>query len=208
MKKYLYIFLGLSTFILLTFFIAITFEIPILTDPTYILKHGGITAAFISIALLISDIILPVPSSIVMIANGAVFGFWNGVLITMIGGVTASLTGFYIGKKSTSYINKYITPAEQEQAKQLMNKWGISILIISRSIPILAETMSIMAGATGVSSLQMFLASIVGLLPVAILYSYTGVYAADLNSALWSFIIVMACAGLFWVIGKYTFNKK
>ena len=208
MKKYLYIFLVLSAFILFTFFIAVSFEIPILTDPAFILKHGGITAALISIALLISDIILPIPSSIVMIANGAVFGLWAGVMVSMTGGVTASLIGFFIGKKSTIYINKYITAVEQEQAKQLMKKWGIAILIISRSIPILAETLSIMAGATGVSSFQMLLASIIGLLPVAVLYAYTGVYAADLNSALWSFIIVMSCAGIFWIIGKYTFNKK
>ena len=58
------------------FGIAEALGVPLLTDPMPALKAAGPLAGVIGVALLIADVVLPVPSSLVMIAHGALFGVW------------------------------------------------------------------------------------------------------------------------------------
>ena len=56
------------------FGIAEALEIPPLIDPSAWLDSRGTLAAGVGVLLLVADIWLPVPASIVMTANGALFG--------------------------------------------------------------------------------------------------------------------------------------
>lgn len=75
MKRY-WILMGLMlAFFLATFGILTAFHVPFMEDPTAWMKgRGGWIAALTGVALLIADVFLPVPSSLVMIAHGALFG--------------------------------------------------------------------------------------------------------------------------------------
>jgi uncharacterized membrane protein YdjX (TVP38/TMEM64 family) len=55
-------------------------------------------AGLVRVGLLVVDVVLPVPSSLVMIAHGALFGFLLGTLLSVIGSVGAALVGFAIGR--------------------------------------------------------------------------------------------------------------
>ena len=208
MRRYLFLFLLISIFILITFFITEQYHVPLLQDPTYILHQGGMIAALTGIGFLILDVIFPIPSSLIMIANGAVFGIWMGTLLSMTGGVLASLTGFYLGKKSSTLINKFISAKEQQTAKALMQKWGMTALIVSRSIPVLAETVSIFAGTTQMKWQQILISSVFGLLPAAIIYAVTGAMSLQIESAVWSFVLVLVVAAVFWSVGRFAGKKS
>ena len=84
MFRYGILFFLLCVFILLGFFIANEMHIQLLQDPTFILQRGGVIAALVGIALLVADVLLPVPSSLIMIANGAMFGIWMGTLLSKV----------------------------------------------------------------------------------------------------------------------------
>ncbi len=208
MKNYFFFFVLLIIFILATFFISEKWQIQLLHDPTFILQKGGIIAAFTGIALLVADVLLPVPSSLIMISNGAVFGIWVGTLLSMIGGVLATLTGFYLGKKSSTLINKFISDKEQQRAHAVMQKWGMTALIVSRAIPVLAESVSIIAGTTQMKWKQIIIASVVGLLPAAVVYAITGAYSVQIENVLWSFILVIGIGGVLWVVSVKVRNKE
>jgi hypothetical protein len=63
---------GMLAFFLCLFFVVEALGIPLLVDPTPWLKHGGVLAAVLGVGLLIADVLLlPVPSSLVMVAHGA-----------------------------------------------------------------------------------------------------------------------------------------
>jgi uncharacterized membrane protein YdjX (TVP38/TMEM64 family) len=207
MKRYFFLFLLISIFILITFFISEQYHIPLLQNPTYVLQKGGMVAALTGIGLLIADVIFPIPSSLIMIANGAVFGIWMGTLLSMIGGVLATLTGFYLGKRSSTLINKFISDKEQQTAKALMQKWGMTALIVSRSIPVLAETVSIIAGTAQMKWQQILWASVIGLFPAAIIYAVTGAMSLQIESAAWSFVLVLIVAAIFWSVGRFAGKK-
>lgn len=78
----------------------------------------------------------------------------------------------------------------------------------SLPVPLLSETMSIIAGTSSISITQMIISSIAGLFPAALIYAITGAYALTLDSGLYSFILVIGIAGIFWVAGHFIKKSK
>lgn len=74
---------------LVMFGIAEALEIPLLIDPSAWMDSRGTLAAGVGVLLLVADIWLPVPASIVMTANGALFGVVPGALLSLTGSVSA-----------------------------------------------------------------------------------------------------------------------
>lgn len=202
MKKVLLLSAGLA-FILLVFFgMAIAMDVPIFTNPRSIQGQGGWWSVLISSVLLISDILFPVPSSIIMITNGALFGIVNGCLVSLLGGVLASMTGWLLGKMNKKAVDKFIGPNGLREADSFIKKWGSLAIILSRPIPVLAETVAIVSGSLVVSPVKMTLYSIAGLLPACLLYAYSGSRAIEMNTAWQSFLFVIAIALTVWLVGK------
>ena len=73
------------TLFLLLFLLVEWLQVPLLTDPSRWLERGGGWAALLGVGLLIADVVLPVPSSLVMIAHGALFGVAWGTLLSLVG---------------------------------------------------------------------------------------------------------------------------
>ena len=74
MRRYFGLLAMIMGVFLLLFLTAEALNIPVLTDPEPILSAGGISAALAGMGLLIADVLLPVPSSLIMVSHGALFG--------------------------------------------------------------------------------------------------------------------------------------
>lgn len=208
MKKYLILFIGLMFFVLLSFFLVTALDIPFLSDPQYLFKGKGVLAALMSISLLATDVVFPIPSSIIMVANGAMFGALLGSTISMIGMLIATVLGFFIGQKGEIYLSNFVSDEEQAVGIRLMNKWGILAIILTRSIPVLSESIIVMSGFMGMRFKQIIVPSILGLLPSVIIYAITGAYAVNLESNLLSLGLVLLIALLFWLISVKMKNNS
>lgn len=202
MKAYSVLFFVLLCFFLLLFLLVEQFQVPLLSDPSAVLNRGGFIAALVGTGLLISDIVLPVPSSLIMIANGALFGLVLGTGLSLLGGLGASLLGFWIGRRSALLVHRFVKEDERRQADRLMERWGMIAIIVTRPIPLVSETLSIVAGGTSLRWRSMVGASVLGLAPGAAIYAATGIYAVSLESSVLSFLVVIAVAMLFWLFGK------
>lgn len=202
MKAYSILFFVLLCFFLLLFLLVEQFQVPLLSDPSAVLNRGGFIAALVGTGLLISDVVLPVPSSLIMIANGALFGLVLGAALSLLGGLGASLFGFWIGRRSTHLVQRFVSDRDRAQADRLMQRWGMIAIIVTRPVPLLSETMSIVAGGTSLRWGAMIAASALGVVPGAVIYAATGVYVVSLESSVWSFAIVIAVALAFWLGGK------
>ena len=208
MKRYLLTFAAMIVFFTILFVIVEALGVPLLSDPTPWMKHGGILAATIGVGLLIADVVLPVPSSIVMVAHGALFGVLWGTILSLIGSVGAAVFGFAIGRRGGKLLERVVTPAERERASSILERWGTLAIIVTRPVPLLAETVAIMAGASSMSWRAIVLASIAGSLPPALLYALTGAAVADLQNTALMFGIVLLVAGLFWLVGMIFSHKE
>jgi uncharacterized membrane protein YdjX (TVP38/TMEM64 family) len=211
MKRYLMLMAALMAFFLILFFVVEALGVPLLSDPTPWMKHGGLLTAVLGVSLLIADVLLPVPSSLVMVAHGALFGVVVGTLLSLLGSVGAALFGFAIGRRGGKLLNRVVTPAEQARANQLLTRWGALAIIVTRPVPLLAETVAIMSGASSLGWGTVALASVAGSLPPALIYALTGAAVANFQSTSLMFGVVLLVAGLFWLLGRLLepyFNSK
>jgi uncharacterized membrane protein YdjX (TVP38/TMEM64 family) len=199
--------LWLTTFGILAFFLFLflLFEalgITALANPTPWLARGGWLAATISVGLLVADVLLPVPSSLIMIANGAAFGVPLGALISLLGSMGAMTVGFAIGRRGGALFERLVPPAERKRFAPLVHRWGALIILLTRPIPLLSETVAVLAGASPIGYARALLAAFAGALPAAVIYALTGAVAQDFKSSTLMFGAVLLVAGSFYLIGR------
>jgi len=201
MKRY-WTAIGLVLLFFLSIFLLVEQISPsFLANPYDLMGISGISAALTGVGLLVADIILPVPSSLIMIANGALFGVALGTILSMVGNLGAALVGFFIGRCGEPVLARFVPHDERSRANHLLKEWGLLAIIITRPVPILAETTVIMAGASTMRWRAMILSTLAGSFPVAVLYAITGATAANFDNAILAFGLVLLMAGLFWIAG-------
>jgi uncharacterized membrane protein YdjX (TVP38/TMEM64 family) len=202
MKHYAWILGGLMGFFLVLFGLAEALRIPVLTDPTPWLKEAGPLAMAIGVGLLVLDVLIPVPSSVIMVAHGALFGPYLGSLLSLVGCLGASALGFALGRKGASWLQRIVTPKEKAQADALLERYGALAILVTRPLPLLAETTAIIAGSSPMKWRSLLAATFLGSLPACILYAIAGATSATMTSGLVMFASVIALAGIFWWVGK------
>jgi len=112
--------------------------------------------------LLTLDILLPIPSSIVIALMGGRLGFYEGWLSAWLGLTAGNLLGYGIGR---------LWP--QKMAPDIPESPTLILLFLSRPVPILAEAMVIAAGATRTRFMHTLAVCAAGNLV------YAGILAAD-----------------------------
>lgn len=203
MKRYWILTLSLLACFLAAFALASAFHIRFLEDPTIWMQgKGGVLAAVAGVALLIADVFLPVPSSVIMIAHGALFGVWTGTALSLLGSVGATLFGFWVGRRGGRALERLVSHEEKIKADALLARYGSLAILVSRPLPLLAETVAILAGASAMGWGKAALAGFLGCVPMAALYAFTGATAKGLGNDILMFGIVLCIAAVFWFAGK------
>ena len=200
-NKYWIIVCAIIIVFLIVFILAETFHIPVLTDIS-ILSNPTFFTALIGIGLLTIDVILPIPSSLVMVANGALFGFVTGSILSLIGNIFGFVFAYWIGARSSSLIHKFLSPKEFYRGNRILQRWGIPALILTRPLPILAETTAIMSGISKLPFIKSLTAVMIGSLPICLLYAWAGSQSKDFNFTIVIFIILICFSVIAWKIDR------
>jgi uncharacterized membrane protein YdjX (TVP38/TMEM64 family) len=193
---------GLIVFFLLVFGVAHLRGWTVLVDDqacrAFLVAHGRWLAALLGVGLLTADVILPVASSAVMFAHGRLFGVLVGALLSLAGSLGAAWLGWLLGRAGGRWAEKQ----GQSKVTGLVSQWGILAVVVSRPVPVLAESVAIVAGAAGLGWGRLTLGTVAGALPPAILYAWAGATAQDWTSGLVVFGLVLAAAGVCWWVGQ------
>lgn len=202
MRRYLLTACAVVAFMTVLFLAVEALGVPLLTDPAPWMEGGGALAACVGVGLLVADVLLPVPSSLVMVAHGALFGVAGGTLLSLVGSVGAALVGCWIGRRGGRLLERAVKPDEAARADYLLRRWGALAIIVTRPVPLLAETVALLAGASRMSWGRVAAAALLGSLPPALLYALTGAAVANLRSTALMFALVILVAGSFWLLGR------
>ena len=82
-------------------------------------SNGGVWAAILGVGLLVADVLLPVPSSLVMVAHGAAFDVLKGTLLSLAGSTGAAMCGFWLGRRGGRLLERCVPTEERARAELL-----------------------------------------------------------------------------------------
>jgi len=187
---------------LAVFLVAEVFAVPLLEDPASWLPGGGVLAGVAGVGLLTADVVLPVPSSLVMVVHGALFGVVIGAALSLLGGMGSALAGYGLGRVGgPPLLRSVCSEAERDRADLLVRRWGLLAVAATRPVPLLAETVAVVAGASCLGPVRTTVAAAAGSLPGAVLYSVAGSLDVGAPSGLVVFAVVSAIAASLWALG-------
>jgi uncharacterized membrane protein YdjX (TVP38/TMEM64 family) len=154
--------------------------------------------SMISFLVLTSDILLPVPSSIVMYTNGFVLGPVQGTMLSLGSVMTGTLFGYYLGR----FTSFGLKAKKDLKTDEFLSKYGPVAIVVSRGIPILSESVCIVCGYNKVNIRSYLLLNLAGYLPVCFIYAYFGSIGYNRESFLITFGASLVMASIFWFAGK------
>lgn len=200
MRRYALLTAALVVSLLLVYVGVEALDVPVLTDPSSLLDTTGLAAAAAGTVLLVVDVLLPVPSSLVMIAHGALFGVVLGALLSLIGRVGFALLGFAVGRRGAGVARRIMRDEEGVRADRLVRRWGALAIVLTRPAPLLAEATTIVAGTSTMTWRAVAVAALIGSVPEALLYALTGALAATFENGALVFLFTLLVSGLVWIV--------
>ena len=101
-------------------------------------------------ALLASDVVLPVPSSLVSIGAGALLGFGGGMIASAAGMTGGCIVGYWVGQRGARRpAERLLGTAEMARMERAQRRWGEWMVMLMRPVPVLAEASVVFAGMGG-----------------------------------------------------------
>jgi uncharacterized membrane protein YdjX (TVP38/TMEM64 family) len=176
--RLLLVFLFFAALVLMVFFIWGDAFIAMFSSEGTVdwLKDFGGMAWLAGIALLMSDLLLPLPSTLIMSALGFIYGPWAGGLIAATGSFLAGSFGYWlcilIGDRAAI---KILGARDFEKGRKLAERpIGGWVVVLSRWLPVFPEVVSCMAGLTRMPAMKFHIALISASVPLGFTYAYIG----------------------------------
>jgi uncharacterized membrane protein YdjX (TVP38/TMEM64 family) len=162
---------------------------------------AGWSGAAVVIGLLAIDIFIPVPSSLVMVLSGAAFGVFWGSLLAFIGSIGGEWLGFELARRyGSSWFSRFIgDEAERRRLNGILLTHGAAAVAVTRALPIVMETMSVVAGLSAMRRSTFLIASALGTAPIVVVYAYAGAMSRETGSLVPAIVILIAVAAAGWL---------
>ena len=143
-------------------------------NPIYELQFWGI---FLFIGIMaIQGLLVPIPSEVVLLSTGMIWGWLFGGIMGIIGSMAASLLCFYISRKGGRPLaKKFVGESGLNLADKLIKKYGITAIIVSRFIPFISfDVISYASGLVDIDIKKYSIGTLIGSIFRAFFYSIWG----------------------------------
>ena len=140
------------------------------------------------VLMIVQSLIVPIPSELVLLAGGMLYGSWLGpwgvvlgVVVGVVGSVLSGIVTYYIANKGGRPILE-VTGEHMKLADKFVfamdlwiEKWGIWAIIVGRAVPVVMfDPISYAAGISNIKWKMYNLATFIGSIPRAIFYALIG----------------------------------
>lgn len=207
--KQVFLFFGLTVLVLIPFFIwgdaweeRFTFQGAI----SWLNQYGS-WAWFAGIILLVLDLVLPIPGSLVMSGLGYVYGFWTGGLLAAFGSFLSGSFGYWIcrslGEKAA---RRLLGDRDFEKGVNTFNRVGGWLVVLSRWLPVFPEVIACMAGLNRMSRIRFHLALLASALPMGFVFAYIG--DAGVDNPVVAVVLSAFIPPVIWLVLTPIFKKQ
>jgi uncharacterized membrane protein YdjX (TVP38/TMEM64 family) len=144
------------------------------------LQGYGVSAGLAGVVLLVMDLVLPVPGTVVMSALGFLYGTLLGAVLGFVGSVLAGMIGYGIGRLLPERMaRRFLGEKDFTRGRSLFARGGGWVIALSRAVPILPEALAVTAGMLRMPKMAFFLSLSCGSLPMAVLFAWIGATGHD-----------------------------
>lgn len=165
------------------------------------LESSGEWAWAAGMGLLVGDIVLPVPGTVVMSALGWIYGAMIGGLLASAGSVFAGLVGYGVCRAMGEGVaRRLLGDLDFEKGKVLFGRGGAWMVALSRALPILPEAVACTAGLVRMP-FGRFLGSLVcGSVPMGFLFAWIGAEGRDAPG--WALGFSLVVPAILWGLAR------
>jgi len=138
------------------------------------------------VLMIIQSLIAPIPSELVLLSAGMIFGLWPGMAIGVVGSVVSGVVTYFLAVKGGRPIiesaGEYVSLADKfiKVVDIWIERWGIWAIIVGRAVPlIMFDPVSYAAGLSNIKWKPYTLATFIGSIPRAIFFAFFGASMID-----------------------------
>jgi uncharacterized membrane protein YdjX (TVP38/TMEM64 family) len=171
------------------------------------LEAYGAWAWLLAIALIVSDLVLPVPGTAVITGLGMIYGPWLGGFIGGVGSVLAGLTAYggsrWLGARFATWL---VGDDDLRRLARFFERRGPLAIALSRWLPILPEALCCLAGISRMRFRVFLAALVIGGLPMSFLFAWLGRWFEARRLAA---LVVSGCIPLLlWPVIQYLMRER
>ncbi len=163
------------------------------------LERAGPWAWAAGIALLIGDLLLPVPGTVVISGLGYVYGVLLGGLVAAVGLILAGMLGYGVGRLfGEATARRWLGDKDYQRGASLFEAGGGWLVAISRALPVLPEVISCTAGLVRMPFAKFVVALACGSVPMGFIFAAIG--SAGRETPGWALGLSLLIPALLWLV--------
>ncbi len=175
------------------------FVIPSLTmdHVRVIVTRWGLWAPAASVLLMVAHTFAPFPADLLIVTNGAVFGFWEGLLVSVGGAVASACLAFAIARVLGRPASLHFVPAAALEWVDTTVTQGWPTVLLLRALPLPFSLLNFAFGLTPLPWTTFLWTTAVGVLPTNIVLVAVGYGVSGARVLLpWFLAILVLLAAL------------
>ena len=142
----------------------------------YLRSYGKLAAVVSFILMVLQSIAAPIPAFLITLSNAAIFGWWQGAILSWSSAMAGAALCFFIARVlGRDVVEKLTSKGAMESVDVFFEKYGNRTIMVCRLLPFVSfDFVSYAAGLTNMKFWSFFIATGIGQLPATIVYSYVG----------------------------------
>jgi uncharacterized membrane protein YdjX (TVP38/TMEM64 family) len=169
-------------------------------------RYGGWAWAA-GVLLLVSDLFLPIPATVVMAALGFIYGPLAGGLIATLGSFLSGALAYLLCRRfGRPVAARVLGPEDLLDGERLFARVGGWLVVLSRWLPIFPEVIACMAGLSRMPPLPFFTALACGAAPLGFVFAAIG--HAGVDHPLLAIVLSGGLPPLLWLVVQHHFRAR
>lgn len=204
--RLLWIFIGLALIMIIPF--ALFGDMGMGEDRAVeFLRSQGSWAWLVAMLLLSADLLLPVPATAIIGALGFIYGPVIGAILGATGSFISANIAYWICRKmGRPMAEKLVGREDLIKGEHLFKVWGGWLVTLTRWLPLFPEVISCLAGMTRMPWKAYAVATLCGVVPLSVLFSWIGHLGQDDFSL--SLVLSLSLPPLFWAVLQATLMRR
>lgn len=166
-----------------------------------LVRSWGALGWLVILALMVGDLFLPIPSTLVMSAAGLIYGPLLGGALAAGGSILAGTTAYALCRTMGHGLAvRLVGEDDLRKGERLFAQRGPWLVVLSRALPVLPEVVACLAGLTRMPAPSFFLALVCG--GGAVGFIYAGIGAAGVDQPGLALGLSVLAPALLWLIAR------